>query len=378
MKWPDRQRTSLSSLSLLLCLVVLAFFPAAVSGQQSRTTKEGSGLVWPLPPDEPKIKYIGAVGGTLDVDKGKGIAGKLVCSGSVDAVQKPYAVDIDENGRMYVTGKGRVLVFDPKSGEYGCLGDAAGAGKLISPAGITVSKDSRIFVTDIAAHRVFVYASDGRLVKTIGGPDEFDTPSGVVADEGNKKLYIIDSKKHRVNVYALDDYKLIRAIGSRGLGEDGKFNFPTNGAVDSKGNLYVVDTGNFRVQVFDKNGRYVRSLGKIGDVPGSLARPKGIAVDSEDHVYVVDAAFQNVQIFNAEGQLLLFFGAGGWGPGYFTLPAGIAIDSDDKIYIVDQWPGNVQVFQYTGERYQERQAREMERKEKTARSKKKTREETKP
>ena len=378
MKWPDRQRASRSSLSLLLSIVVLAFFAAPVAGQQIRSTKEGTGLVWPLPPDEPKIKYIGAVGGTLDVEKGKGIDGKFVCSNSVDAMQKPYAVAIGENNRMYVTGKGRVLVFDPRGGEYGCLGDASGAEKLISPAGIAVSKDNRIFVTDIAAHRVFVYDSDGRFIKTIGGPDEFDAPSGVVADESNKKLYIIDSKKHRVNVYALDDYKFIRTIGSRGLAEDGKFNFPTNGAVDSKGNLYVVDTGNFRVQVFDKSGRYVRSLGKIGDVPGSLARPKGIAVDSEDHLYVVDAAFQNVQIFDTEGRLLLFFGTGGWGPGYFTLPAGIAVDPDDKIYIVDQWPGNVQVFQYTGERYQQRQAREMERKEKTAGSGKNSREEMKP
>ncbi|OGW54186.1 MAG: hypothetical protein A2Z46_03085 [Nitrospirae bacterium RBG_19FT_COMBO_55_12] len=378
MKWPDRQRASRSSLSLLLCIMVLALFAARASGQQDRTTKEGSGLVWPLPPDEPKIRYIGAVGGTLDVEKGKGIAGKFVCSNSVDAVQKPYAVDIGENGRLYVTGKGRALVFDPKSGEYGCLGDTPGAGKLISPAGIAVSRDNRIFIADIAAHRVFVYASDGRFARTIGEPDEFDAPSGVVIDEGNKKLYIIDSKKHRVHVYALDDYKLIRTIGSRGLAENGKFNFPTNGAVDSKGNLYIVDTGNFRVQVFDKNGGYVRSLGNIGDVPGSFARPKGIAVDSEDHLYVVDAAFQNVQIFDAEGRLLLFFGTGGWGPGYFTLPAGIAVDSDDKIYIVDQWPGNVQVFQYTGERYQQRQARELERKEKTAVTKKNSREELKP
>ncbi len=377
MKWPGRQSAAPLSFSLSLCLVVLTLFPAVVTGQQNRTAKEGSALVWPQPPDEPKIKYIGALGGSLNGEKGKGIAGTLICSGRVNAVQKPYAVEVDENGRMYVTGKGRVVVFDPKSGEYGCLGDAPGEGKLIAPLGIAVSKDTRIFITDIAAHKVFVYSSDGRFLKAIGGPDEFETPSGVVVDEGNKKLYIIDSKKHRVNAYSLDDYKLIRAIGSRGLDEEGKFNFPTNGAVDSKGNLYVVDTGNFRVQVFDRNGKYLRSLGKLGDVPGALARPKGIAVDSEDHIYVVDAAFQNVQIFNTEGQLLLFFGNGGWGPGYFTLPAGITVDSDDKIYVVDQWPGNVQIFQYLGERYQKRQAREMGLKEEAMGPKKKARKETK-
>jgi len=378
MKWPDTLSAVLFSFFLCLFIVGLPLFPAAVSGQQIQMTKEGSALVWPLPPDEPKIRYIGALGGALDVDKGKGLAGKLFCNGSVDAVQKPYAAALDDKGRMYVTGKGRVLAFDLKSGEYGCLGDTPGDGKLTAPLGMAVSKDRRIFVSDIAARRVFVYSADGRSVKAIGGPDEFDTPSGIVIDDGNRKLYVIDSKKHRVNVYALDDYKPLRTIGLRGLEEEGKFNFPTNGAIDSKGNLYIVDTGNFRIQVFDKGGRYVKSLGKLGDVPGSLARPKGIAVDSEDHIYVVDAAFQNVQIFNTDGQLLLFFGAGGWGPGYFTLPAGIHIDSDDKIYIVDQWPGNVQVFQYMGERYRQRLLQEMERKEKAESAKKNTREEKKP
>ena len=130
-------------------------------------------------------------------------------------------------------------------------------------------------------------------------------------------------------------------------------------------------------RAIDKNGKYLRSIGKLGDVPGSLARPKGIAVDSEDHLYVVDAAFQNVQIFNAEGQLLLVFGTGGWGPGYFTLPAGITIDSDDKIYVVDQWPGNVQIFQYRGDRYRQKQAPETDRKEKISGPKKSDREEKK-
>jgi DNA-binding beta-propeller fold protein YncE len=197
---------------------------------------------------------------------------------------------------------------------------------------------------------VFSYSRDGKYAATLGTSGDLEAPGGIAIDDAAKKIYVTDSKKHRIAVFSLTDSRLTRTIGGRGIAEEGKFNFPTNLAVDTKGNLYVADTGNFRVQVFDRDGRFVRSIGKLGSLPGFFARPKGVAVDSENHLYVVDAAFQNVQVFDADGRLLLFFGAGGWGPGLFTLPAGIAIDGKDRIYVVDQWPGNVQMFQYLGER----------------------------
>lgn len=82
------------------------------------------------------------------------------------------------------------------------------------------------------------------------------------------------------------------------------FNYPTFITIDRDGRLYVTDTGNFRVQIFDKEGRYIKDFGKPGNKGGFFARPKGVAIDSEGNIYVVDAMFQNVQIFNREGELL--------------------------------------------------------------------------
>ncbi len=107
-----------------------------------------------------------------------------------------------------------------------------------------------------------------------------------------------------------------------------------------------MDTGNFRIQVLDPEGKPLSVFGQAGDGPGSLQRPKGIAVDSEGHVYVVDAAFNNFQIFDRSGQLLLDVGAVGTGPGTFWMPAGIHIDGKDRIFVVDQLNHRVQVFQY--------------------------------
>ena len=122
-------------------------------------------------------------------------------------------------------------------------------------------------------------------------------------------------------------------------------NFPTNLFV-SNGKLYVTDTGNFRVQIFDLEGSYLSGFGKVGDSPGQLARPKGVAVDKDGHIYIVDAAFDNFQIFDEEGRLYLFVGSAGHRPGYFWLPAGIHIDHRDRIYVADSYNRRIQVFQY--------------------------------
>ena len=106
------------------------------------------------------------------------------------------------------------------------------------------------------------------------------------------------------------DGSTVRTIGKRG-GEPGEFNFPTNLFVDTQGRLYVADTLNFRIQIFDPDGKLLSAFGTLGDTPGSLNRPKGVGVDSEGHIYVADTSFNNFQIFDQNGQLLLFVGAVG-------------------------------------------------------------------
>lgn len=334
----------LAPLSFLFFLSLSAAFGALTSSAPlyaaATVHDEKDEKVWPQPPDAPKIKYLNAFRSVRDLGGPKDAA---------DAIEAPYGVAVGTDGRIYVTSRGSVAVFDRKRRSVGFIGRGEGPGKLTGAVGVAVTKDDRIFVADAATRAVFRYASDGTYTGPLGSPGELESPGGIAVDEGAKRIYVTDMKKHRIAVYSSTDNRMIRTIGGRGTSGEGKFNFPTNLAVDTKGNLYVADTGNFRVQVFDRDGRFVRSIGKLGSLPGFFARPKGLAVDSENHLYVVDAAFQNVQVFDADGRLLLFFGAGGWGPGLFTLPAGIAIDGRDRIYVVDQWPGNVQMFQYLGE-----------------------------
>jgi sugar lactone lactonase YvrE len=202
-----------------------------------------------------------------------------------------------------------------------------------------------VFVADATLKRVFGYASDGRFSIAIGHDGELASPSGLAVDRANKRLYVADAARHRILSYSTVDGSPGPTIGKRGS-EPGEFNYPTNLAVDARGRLYVTDTLNFRIQIFDAQGRFVSTFGTLGDTPGCLNRPKGIGVDSEGHIYVIDASFNNFQIFDERGQLLLFVGAGGNSPGEFFLPAGLFIDERDRIYVADQGNSRVQVFQY--------------------------------
>jgi DNA-binding beta-propeller fold protein YncE len=114
----------------------------------------------------------------------------------------------------------------------------------------------------------------------------------------------------------------------------------------------VLDSGNFRVQAFDRDGKFLRAFGKAGVNPGNMARPRGIAVDDDGNVYVTDASFNNFQIFKPDGQLLLAVGQASAenNPGRYGLLSGIAVDETGYIYVADQLFNKVEVFRHLSEK----------------------------
>lgn len=340
----------LNVLMLLLITITVGVTACAPPAYEKKKIE----IVWPLPPEEPRLKFVDTIRGSIDIGKKGSFADSVFGEEQVDAFLKPYGVAVDRMGRIYVADIGRVWVIDLKDHDYFFIGDKAGTGRLKLPLAVATASDGSIFVSDVSADRIYVYR-EGVPVVALGQEGEFISASGIAIDEKRGLIYVADSNKHIINVYSLENYHKLRTIGKRGT-ENGEFNFPTNIALDSGGNLYVVDTANFRVQIFDPEGNFVRTFGQLGDLPGTFTRPKGIALDSEDNVYVVDAAFQNIQIWNKEGQYLMAFGEGGEDPGQFSLPAGMTIDHEDKIYVVEQISRRVQIFQYLSEKWKQRQS----------------------
>jgi len=199
-----------------------------------------------------------------------------------------------------------------------------------------------------------VYAKSGSFVGAIGGPDWFHNLSHVTVKADGSRLYIvdtggIDTQDHRVRVFDGLSGEHLRDIGTRGTAE-GEFNLPRDVELAPDGKLYIVDGGNFRVQVFEEDGTFVRTFGSVGSRYGQFSRPKGIAVDPAGNIYVSDTAFGNFQIFSSQGQLLMFVGgrSNQPGPARYTLPAGIDVDEDGRVYFVDQFFRKVDIFRPAG------------------------------
>lgn len=343
-----------------LALVLIIFSSDGAHAREKKKPPAPAGqVVWPLPPEQPRIRLVAEYRGIDDFKKRKESRWKAMLLGpdqqmSIDRLVKPYGVTAGPDGRIFVTDTAarRVFVFDPDARQVTFVGEK-GPGKIAKPVGVAVDDAGTVFVADATLNRVFGYAPDGRMTIAIGHEGELESPSGLAVDSTRRLLYVADAKKHQVFCYSSGDGSLVRTLGKRGV-EPGEFNFPTNLSVDRDGQLYVADTLNFRVQVFDGAGAVVKSVGVQGDGPGTLNRAKGVGVDSEGHIYVADTSFNNFQIFDRDGNILLFVGTAGTGPGEFLLPAGLFVDARDRIYVADQGNARVQVFEYlkTGERGQ--------------------------
>ncbi|NOX64574.1 MAG: 6-bladed beta-propeller [Chlorobi bacterium] len=211
-----------------------------------------------------------------------------------------------------------------------------------SLVGVCKFKKNKILFTDSKLSKIFVYDIEEEELNTFPLSQKLEKPTGIVYDKISGLIYISETANHRVVVFD-DKGNFLRTIGERGE-EEGNFNFPTFLTLDKNENLLVVDAMNFRIQVFNKDGNYLRSFGEAGDATGYFNRPKGIAVDSYNHIYLVDALFHTVQIFDSEGNFLYNFGGMGQLNSRFWLPTGIMIDKDNNIYIADSYNSRIQVF----------------------------------
>jgi DNA-binding beta-propeller fold protein YncE len=236
--------------------------------------------------------------------------------------------------------------------------------------GIAIDDDDRLFVSDGKMHRVLIFNPKHEVEGQI--TEGLVDPVGLAIDTANRFLYVVDTQQDQVIVYDADSLKPLRRIGTGGknhfLTTPGDFGAPQGIAVDQDGNVYVTDTMNNRVEIFDADGNFLSTFGKAGDGPGYFARPKGIAVDSDGHIWVADQMQDRLQVFNRDGQLLTYIGTGhGELPGQFKALTGIAIDKQNHVFTTEQEPGRLQVFRYvTDAQAAELKAKQEEERQKVA------------
>lgn len=367
--------------------------------------------LWPSVPERPRIEFVGSLVSEASLGKGAGTFSRfrrIVAGTSPEhlALQRPHDVAVDSRDRLYVTDGARraVLVFDVRTRSGREVGSAPGPGRLSKPMGLGMDHRDNLYVADQGAKRIVVFKPDGSFLRAYGGEAVLLNPVDVAVDTSTGVVYVADSYLHQVVAFRPDgtilrrlgrndgdvaakrravsrapltthgekegdnavvamDSAMRSVLGHAGKysseprdlvenrgGKPGEMRYPSFLTVGGDGAVYVSDAMNFRVQVFDRSGRFLSQIGRLGDGPGFFARPKGVAVDSENHVYVVDAAFNNVQMFDRDGKLLLAFAAMGRGPGELWLPLGLFIDRHDRVLISDRFNNRVQIFNYLTER----------------------------
>lgn len=175
------------------------------------------------------------------------------------------------------------------------------------------------------------------LWQTTGGPDPMYAVGAVaIAPDGN--LWVMDAGNNRFQIFTPDGAFLETWDGTGGGGEKFGFlhhdgGFDGDVAFDADGNIYVAESGAKRVQVFDPERRLVTSWGESGSGDGQFIKPIGLALDSQRNVYVLDYDRGDIQKFDNSGKWLATFGDSG--DARLREAAYLTIDLEDTIWVAD-------------------------------------------
>jgi len=341
-----------------------------------------SKAVWPQPPNIARVRYLDYFAGEKLPDfnaqpaKQKSSWMDRLAGTSVEKTDnplkghffmgEPHGLAEDSKGKLYVAdGKvSAIFIIDPETKDTEMIKNGKDAGFVLIN-GLAIDDSDRLFVSDAQAHRVLVFDKNHKGEAAI--TEGLVTPAGMAIDNENRFLYVADLGQDQVLVYDADNLTPIRRIGTPNTNHQsaapGDFSKPSSVAVDQDGNVYVADMLNYRIEVFDADGKFIRAFGKHGDGPGYFAMPKGVAVDCDGHIWVTDSMQNRVHLFTQDGNLLMYMGSKqGVMPGTFSGLQYIMIDKQNRVFTSEVYPGRVQMFRYVtqDEALKEKERREAE------------------
>ncbi len=281
------------------------------------------------------------------------------------------------SGSVFITDtfNHRVQVFNLEMAfldEFGIEG--TGAGEFNEPSSVSVNvhltpqtrgSSGSVFITDTFNHRIQMFDLQGNYIGQFGsegsGEAEFNQPSGVsvspiTVNGSSGSVFITDTFNHRIQMFDLQG-NYVGQFGSEGSGDE-QFNKPggivfipdysevgerRNGR-GSSGSVFITDTFNHRIQIFTGDGEYVASFGSEGSGDGQFNEPEGIATDLMGNIYVADKGNHRIQVFDSEGNFLGKFGEQGSDTGQFENPEDVSVDADGSIYVADTGNNRIQRF----------------------------------
>ena len=255
-------------------------------------------------------------------------------------VRKPYGVDfIKKSGEMIVSGWGENRVFIINKNK---IGEPIGPDQMTQPADIAVDDDDYIYVS--SKHKLQKFTRSGQLKACVGNNEAsgddltFNDPRGITIHEN--RVYVCDRNNHRIQVFNLD-LDFIKSIGSYG-NREGEIDAPYDVKFDKAGNMYIVELGNKRVQVMDTNDQFIYTFGQSRI--GNIGLPTGLHVDKDKNiVYISDFANDRIVVYTMSGDFLTTLGSHGQRVGQLHSPY-CTTSRRGKLYVCDSGNNRVQTF----------------------------------
>ncbi len=256
---------------------------------------------------------------------------------------QPFGIDVDQLGNVYVGDSGNYLIkkFDSEGRfitQWGSPGQEEGQFDTIRF--VKVGRSGTVYVVDenarpVTHSRIQKFTPYGQFIglfeRTAPDVNKADLSIDVAEDDqGNIFVLAVDYSKNErrvrrtaVEKYSPDGEFIAQWSMDAGSG-DRQLQIPMSIAIDVKGNFYIIEQSNHRVQKFDPSGKFLTKWGTRGPREGQFYYPYSIAIDKSGDVYVVDRL--NVQKFTSEGDFLARWETKGRG-------RGIALDSHTNIYV---------------------------------------------
>jgi DNA-binding beta-propeller fold protein YncE len=257
---------------------------------------------------------------------------------------KPRSLALDHDDNLYVVDvTGRVQKFSP-DGDYLAYWQMPTT-DLGKPKGMDRDHLGNIVVLEPHYSRVNHFSPAGQLVEQWG---HHGTNSGLlafpraVAVTPHGDVFVSEyGVTERVQRFNATNRALSSLVGFNTPAHT-PFNRPEGLGLDRLGRLYVADSCNHRIQIFDPHGNFLRAHGQPGIAPGQFSYPYDVRVDADGYQYVCEFGNSRIQILDSNDRPVEILGSPGHAPGQFNNPWAIALDSHGNLYVADSLNHRVQ------------------------------------
>ena len=254
----------------------------------------------------------------------------------------PFGIGVRADGSFYVgeiQGK-RVSKFDAEGNSAGAITAVSGYGELRGPFDVDVTPSGNILICDTLGHAVLLLDANEQLILKLGSGEataergEFHEPHFAVVHEGLGRIYVADTHNHRIEIFDMDG-KLLHVMGTAGKQAPGRYVFSNGVAVDAAGSVYAMNWTGAYINFYNPEWQIVSRHGRRGMRPGEWNDAYSIVIRN-DSIWVADTYNNRLQQLSMDWQPLNVIGGEETSDIHgFSHPTDLDFDAKGNIYVAD-------------------------------------------